>query len=59
MSRVKKKFFKYVRYIPSVRKHIEKEFDNIQKTFEDEMLKHGEELGGYIVKLPEGINGYF
>lgn len=42
-----------------MRKHIEKEFDNIQKTFEDEMLKHGEELGGYIVKLPEGMNGYF
>lgn len=57
MSRVKKTFFKYVRYIPSVRKHIEKEFENIQKTFEDDMLKHGEELG-YIVKLPEGINGF-
>jgi hypothetical protein len=50
---MKKKFFKYVRYIPSVRKQIEKEFDNIQKTFEEDMLKHCEELG-YIVKLPEG-----
>jgi hypothetical protein len=53
VSRFKKKFFKYIRYVPAVRRKIEAEFDNIQKTFEDEMLKHGEELG-YIVKLPEG-----
>lgn len=50
---MKKSFFKLVRYVPSVRRQIEKEFENIQKSFEDDMLKHGEELG-YVVKLPEG-----
>lgn len=41
-----------VRHIPSVRNKIEKELESIQKGFEDDMSKHGDELG-YIVKLPE------
>ncbi|KAG5672948.1 hypothetical protein PVAND_003035 [Polypedilum vanderplanki] len=51
-ERLKKKFFKLVRYVPSVRRKIESEFENIQKTFEDDMMKYGDEMG-YIVKLPE------
>lgn len=54
-SRVKKKIFKWARFIPSVKAKIENELKDIQKTFEDDMAKHGEEIG-YIVKLPE--NGW-
>jgi sphinganine-1-phosphate aldolase len=49
---VKKRFFKLVRCIPSIRTKIEDELQTIQKSFEDDMAKHGDELG-YIVKLPE------
>lgn len=38
--------------MPSIRNKIENELQSIQKGFEDEMSKHGDELG-YIVKLPE------
>lgn len=38
--------------MPSIRKKIETELESIQKGFEDDMSKHGDELG-YIVKLPE------
>lgn len=38
--------------VPSVRNKIDSELQGIQKGFEDEMSKHGEELG-YVVKLPE------
>ncbi|CAG9809755.1 unnamed protein product [Chironomus riparius] len=51
-ERLKKKFFKLVRHVPSIRKRIETECENIQKQFEDDTLKFGEELG-YVVKLPE------
>lgn len=38
--------------MPSIRNKIEIELQSIQKGFEDDMSKHGDELG-YIVKLPE------
>ena len=50
--RAKKQFFKYVRYVPSVRNKIEKELQSIQNTFEEDMAKHGDNIG-YIVKLPD------
>lgn len=53
MERLKKRFFKLVRHIPSIRKRIETECETIQKQFEEDTLKFGEELG-YVVKLPEG-----
>lgn len=52
-ERLKKKFFKLLRHVPSIRKRIETECENIQKQFEEDTLKFGEELG-YVVKLPEG-----
>jgi sphinganine-1-phosphate aldolase len=51
-TRAKKTFFRLIRYIPSIRNKIENELSSIQKTFEDDMSKYGDELG-YIVKLPE------
>lgn len=51
-SRAKRKFFKLVRLVPSIRKKIETELEGLNKKFEDDMTKHGEEIG-YIVKMPE------
>jgi sphinganine-1-phosphate aldolase len=38
--------------VPSVRNQIESELDGLQKSFEETMSKHGDEIG-YVVKLPE------
>lgn len=38
--------------MPSVRRKINTELDNVQNAFEEDMLKYGEDLG-YVVKLPE------
>lgn len=51
-SRAKKKFFKLIRLVPSIRKKIETELEGLQKSFEETAAKHGEDIG-YIVKLPE------
>jgi sphinganine-1-phosphate aldolase len=38
--------------VPSIRKKIEDELQVIQKSFEDDMSKYGDEMG-YLVQLPE------
>lgn len=52
VSRAKKRLFKLVRLIPSIRDKIQRELDVIEKKFEDEMEEYGQKTG-YIVKLPE------
>lgn len=51
-DRSKRKIFKLIKYIPSVRDKIDKELDGIHKSFENEIL-HRLKNVGFVTQLPE------